>query len=108
MSKGTVICLCDLTGKMAEPWVEAGYRAVWWIRSIQRLALMGDMKIFRQPFWKRCHGFLKLFVLRTLSWLLVFRHAQTWLFPVPGGSRLNEPKTRIFRPKLRWSLSNAE
>lgn len=28
MSKGTVICLCDLTGKMAEPWVEAGYRAV--------------------------------------------------------------------------------
>ncbi|EOE0114489.1 dcm methylase [Klebsiella pneumoniae] len=28
MSKGTIICLCDFTGVMAEPWVEAGYRAV--------------------------------------------------------------------------------
>lgn len=28
MSLGTAIYLCDLTGKMAEPWVEAGYRAV--------------------------------------------------------------------------------
>ena len=28
MSKGTIICLCDITGVMAEPWVEAGYRAV--------------------------------------------------------------------------------
>ncbi|NGE23265.1 dcm methylase, partial [Klebsiella pneumoniae] len=27
MSKGTIICLCDITGVMAEPWVEAGYRA---------------------------------------------------------------------------------
>ncbi|MBK0560975.1 dcm methylase, partial [Klebsiella pneumoniae] len=26
MSKGTIICLCDITGVMAEPWVEAGYR----------------------------------------------------------------------------------
>ncbi|WP_228716672.1 hypothetical protein, partial [Klebsiella pneumoniae] len=24
MSKGTIICLCDITGVMAEPWVEAG------------------------------------------------------------------------------------
>ncbi|HBT0597453.1 TPA: hypothetical protein MA134_001807 [Klebsiella pneumoniae] len=31
MSKGTVICLCDLTGKMAEPWVEAGNW--WWVVS---------------------------------------------------------------------------
>ncbi|MDZ0794211.1 hypothetical protein, partial [Klebsiella quasipneumoniae] len=22
MSKGTIICLCDITGVMAEPWVE--------------------------------------------------------------------------------------
>ncbi|HBZ2317138.1 TPA: dcm methylase, partial [Klebsiella pneumoniae] len=28
MSKGTIICLCDITGVMAKPWVEAGYRAV--------------------------------------------------------------------------------
>ncbi|MGI4594240.1 dcm methylase, partial [Klebsiella pneumoniae] len=28
MSKGTIIGLCDITGVMAEPWVEAGYRAV--------------------------------------------------------------------------------
>ena len=28
MSKGTIICLCDITGVMSEPWVEAGYRAV--------------------------------------------------------------------------------
>lgn len=28
MSKGTIICLCDITGVMAAPWVEAGYRAV--------------------------------------------------------------------------------
>lgn len=28
MSKGTIICLCDITGIMAEPWVDAGYRAV--------------------------------------------------------------------------------
>ncbi len=28
MSKGTIICLCDITGVMAEPWVDAGYRAV--------------------------------------------------------------------------------
>lgn len=25
---GTIICLCDLTGIMAQPWVDAGYRAV--------------------------------------------------------------------------------
>ena len=28
MSKGTIICLCDITGVMSVPWVEAGYRAV--------------------------------------------------------------------------------
>lgn len=28
MSKGTIICLCDITGVMAEPWIESGYRAV--------------------------------------------------------------------------------
>lgn len=28
MSNGTAIFLCDLTGAMAEPWVEAGYRAI--------------------------------------------------------------------------------
>lgn len=28
MTKGTIICLCDITGVMAAPWVEAGYRAV--------------------------------------------------------------------------------
>lgn len=28
MYKGTVISLCDLTGIMVQPWVEAGYRAV--------------------------------------------------------------------------------
>lgn len=28
MSKGTIICLCDFTGFMAKPWVEAGYRAI--------------------------------------------------------------------------------
>ena len=28
MSKGTIICLCDITSVMAEPWVDAGYRAV--------------------------------------------------------------------------------
>ncbi|HDU4537508.1 TPA: dcm methylase, partial [Klebsiella aerogenes] len=28
MSKGTIICLCDITGVMAEPWIKAGYRAV--------------------------------------------------------------------------------
>ncbi|MGF3157872.1 dcm methylase, partial [Klebsiella pneumoniae] len=28
MSRGTIICLCDITGVMAEPWVDAGYRAV--------------------------------------------------------------------------------
>lgn len=26
--KGVIICLCDLTGIMAQPWVDAGYRAV--------------------------------------------------------------------------------
>lgn len=28
MLKGFVICLCDITGKFAEPWVEAGYGAL--------------------------------------------------------------------------------
>jgi len=28
MSRGIVICLCDLTGKFAEPWVAAGYDVV--------------------------------------------------------------------------------
>lgn len=28
MSRDTVLCLCDLTGNFAQPWVEAGYRAV--------------------------------------------------------------------------------
>ena len=28
MHKGTVISLCDLTGIMVQPWVDAGYRAV--------------------------------------------------------------------------------
>lgn len=28
MSKGIIICLCDITGIMAAPWVEAGYEAI--------------------------------------------------------------------------------
>ena len=28
MERDTILCLCDLTGIMARPWVEAGYRAV--------------------------------------------------------------------------------
>lgn len=28
MSKGTIVSLCDLTGKMVKPWVDAGYHAV--------------------------------------------------------------------------------
>ena len=28
MSKGIIICLCDITGVMAKPWVDAGYEAV--------------------------------------------------------------------------------
>lgn len=28
MSKGTIVSLCDLTGKMVKPWVDAGYNAV--------------------------------------------------------------------------------
>lgn len=28
MIKDTILCLCDLTGVMAQPWVEAGYRAI--------------------------------------------------------------------------------
>lgn len=28
MSRGTIICLCDLTGIMAGPWVAAGYDAI--------------------------------------------------------------------------------
>lgn len=28
MSKGIIICLCDITGTMAKPWVDAGYEAV--------------------------------------------------------------------------------
>lgn len=28
MSRGIVICLCDLTGIMAKPWVDAGYEAI--------------------------------------------------------------------------------
>ena len=28
MSKGTIISLCDLTGTMVKPWVEAGYSAI--------------------------------------------------------------------------------
>lgn len=35
MTKGTIICLCDITGVMATPWVEAGYRAVRRHRSRQ-------------------------------------------------------------------------
>lgn len=27
-SKGIVICLCDITGEMGAPWVEAGYEAI--------------------------------------------------------------------------------
>ena len=26
--RDTILCLCDLTGVMARPWVEHGYRAV--------------------------------------------------------------------------------
>lgn len=28
MKKDTILCLCDLTGVMAQPWVDAGYRAI--------------------------------------------------------------------------------
>lgn len=28
MSRGTIICLCDITGVMAQPWIDAGYDAV--------------------------------------------------------------------------------
>ena len=28
MDRGVIISLCDLTGIMVQPWVEAGYRAV--------------------------------------------------------------------------------
>lgn len=28
MSKGVIICLCDITGVMAKPWVDAGYEAI--------------------------------------------------------------------------------
>ncbi|EGT5653937.1 hypothetical protein SMZ52_000928 [Cronobacter sakazakii] len=28
MSKGIIICLCDITGRMAQPWVNAGYEAI--------------------------------------------------------------------------------
>lgn len=28
MSKGIIICLCDITGVMAKPWVDAGYEAI--------------------------------------------------------------------------------
>ena len=26
--KDTILCLCDLTGNMAQPWIDAGYRAI--------------------------------------------------------------------------------
>lgn len=28
MSKGIIICLCDITGVMAQPWIEEGYEAI--------------------------------------------------------------------------------
>lgn len=49
MSKGTIICLCDITGVMAEPWVEAGYRAVWLTRSTLKLRSTVLLSVYRQP-----------------------------------------------------------
>jgi hypothetical protein len=48
MSKITIICLCDITGVMSVPWVEAGYRAVL-TRSIQILRLTVRLNAYRQP-----------------------------------------------------------
>ena len=28
MGGDTILCLCDLTGNMAQPWIDAGYRAI--------------------------------------------------------------------------------
>lgn len=35
--KGIAIFLCDLTGIMAAPWVEAGYDVYWLTRSIPQV-----------------------------------------------------------------------
>lgn len=65
MSKGTIICLCDITGVMAKPWVEAGYRAFWLTRSTLILQSTVLLSAYRQPSLRRCLGYLRLSALRT-------------------------------------------
>jgi hypothetical protein len=97
MSKGTIICLCDITGVMAEPWVEAGYRAVLVDLQHPETSIDGPVERISATILEAMPRLSQIIRSENVVIVIGFPPCRTWLFPGPAGFESKRAKDQHFR-----------
>lgn len=106
MSKGTIICLCDITGVMAEPWVEAGYRAVLVDPQHPETSIDGPVERISATILEAMPRLSQ--IIRSEDAVIVIGFPPCTDVAVSGSRWFESARQRpAFVARPRWSLSNA-